>query len=437
MNMRRSVIYLFLTFTISCQNVNQSPICNLTNPTSGFEIEQGETITISAIAEDPDGTISEVIFYIDDVILGTLDSIPYDIIWNTSNEELGIHSIKANAKDNNGDESTDEIGITLVRNLPIVITQQIQNITTSSAVCGGNVSDEGGDIVTARGICWSTNESPTIDNSFTTDGGGPGVFSSSMDDLLPETLYFVRAYATNSLGTGYGQEIEFTTQALEYGSMIDIQGNTYKTTQIGSQIWMAENLRVTRYADGSPIPLVSDRLAWDSLEDNDLDKAYCWYDNDSLSYSQKYGALYTYAAAVNGTPWDGINHVQGVCPDGWHLPSKTEWFILEDYIKNLGYNFDVGTILKAKLGWFNRDGDPEGNGIDVYHFGGLPGGHIDWREQSSFADEGILGKWWCSMESPSSSHTVGLAYGLIYNNPNLGNFFEAKSGGISVRCIKD
>lgn len=436
-NMKWISVFLILFVINSCKTENQSPICNISNPGNEEEIQQGELLIISASAEDPDGTIAEVAFYIDDIRLGTSGSIPYSIAWNTDNEELGNHIIKAEAKDDVGDITSDEITVYMVHSVPFVTTNQVADITASGAICGGNVTGEGEDVVTARGICWSTVNSPTLVNKHTNDGSGTGEYSSSITELIPKTTYYVRAYATNTFGTGYGQEVEFTSGDLEYGTMQDVDGNSYNTTQIGSQIWMAENLRVTHFADGTPIPLVTDRNEWEKLGDNDTDKAYCWYDNDSLSYSKKYGALYTFAVAVNGTPWDGITDVQGVCPDGWHIPSKSDWFGLESYIKDLGYYFEVGTLLKAKAGWYNFNGDPEGSGTDVFHFGGLPGGQRNWREESAFSDEGIISIWWSSMEDPSSSHTVGQAYGLIFNNPNLANFHEAKSAGLSVRCMKD
>lgn len=95
--------------------------------------------------------------------------------------------------------------------LPTVATVSVSSITTSSAVSGGNVTANGGADITARGICWNTSSNPTIDNNKTTDGTGTGAFSSAMSDLTASTTYYVRAYATNSEGTAYGNEISFTT----------------------------------------------------------------------------------------------------------------------------------------------------------------------------------------------------------------------------------
>jgi hypothetical protein len=95
--------------------------------------------------------------------------------------------------------------------LPTVTTTTVSIITAISASGGGNVTSDGGAEVTARGICWSTSENPTTDDNHTTDGSGTGVFTSSMTELTPNTVYYVRAYATNQVGTAYGNEETFET----------------------------------------------------------------------------------------------------------------------------------------------------------------------------------------------------------------------------------
>ena len=103
------------------------------------------------------------------------------------------------------------------------------------------------------------------------------------------------------------------------GTVTDIDGNTYRTIKIEKQVWMAENQRVTHYSDGTTIPYITKKKAWASLKDNNSDKAYCFYKNKSNS---GYGVLYTYAAATNGNSSE--IKVQGIAPDGWHLPSDRD-----------------------------------------------------------------------------------------------------------------
>jgi hypothetical protein len=97
-------------------------------------------------------------------------------------------------------------------NLPTLTTADVTEIIKNTAICGGDITDEGGATVTARGVCWSTNENPTISDSKTQDGSGAGSFTSNIADFEPNTTYYVRAYATNSAGTGYGQQLSFQSE---------------------------------------------------------------------------------------------------------------------------------------------------------------------------------------------------------------------------------
>ena len=100
---------------------------------------------------------------------------------------------------------------TTLSDTPVVTTSAVTEITNISATCGGNVTISGGEAVTARGVCWSTSENPTTDDSKTSDGTGTGQFSSSLTGLSANTTYYIRSYATNSKGTAYGTQVTFTT----------------------------------------------------------------------------------------------------------------------------------------------------------------------------------------------------------------------------------
>jgi len=246
------------------------------------------------------------------------------------------YHVRAYATNSAGTAYGNDLTFTISPVLPTVTTGTTTPTSSTTASSGGNVTSDGGATVTARGVCWSTSQNPTISNSRTTNGSGTGTFTSSITGLSPNTTYYLRAYATNNEGTGYGNEVSFTTSdeiifnpSLTYGEVSDIDGNYYKTIQIGSQIWMAENLKTTRYNDGSNIPLVTDNTAWSNL----TTPGYCWYNNDAATYKNVYGALYNWYAVNTGK----------LCPSGWHVPSEYEWTLLVNY---LGGVYAAGGKLK-------------------------------------------------------------------------------------------
>lgn len=221
----------------------------------------------------------------------------------------------------------------------------------------------------------------------------------------------------------------FINQNLVF-KMQDIDKNDYPIVKIGNQIWMAENLRTTHYADGTEIILVENNEAWNSLLYTD--KAYCYFDN-SLNNLDTYGALYNWAAAMNGAVSSNNNpsEVQGVCPDGWHLPSDQEWTELIDFIGNEGHSGVEGRILKATTGWYDGNGDE--NGTDNYGFAALPGG---WREADGIYNYlETNGSYWTSTEFDEfEAKKFGMHY---YTNDVYRNGGYDKKIGNHVRCIKN
>lgn len=204
----------------------------------------------------------------------------------------------------------------LSKSIPVVSTDQVTDINAFGAKTGGNVSSDNGFFVLSKGVCWGLNANPTIEDSFTENGNGTGNFESEVSGLQGGKTYYLRAYATNNKGTAYGNTISFQTPSAQ-GTVTDKEGNVYATIVIGTQTWMAENLRSTKYPDGSSIG----------------QDGFYYYNND-ISNKSSYGCLYIWDVAMRGEA--ASNSVpsgrQGVCPQGWHIPSDEEWKILEKHI---------------------------------------------------------------------------------------------------------
>ena len=318
--------------------------------------------------------------------------------------------------------------------LPIVTTDTVSSITQTTAMCGGNITNEGGSDVTARGVCWNTSENPTLLNSHTEDGSGAGSFTSYITELAPGTQYFVRAYATNSEGTSYGEQMSFMT---DWGNtqITDYDGNTYSTVRIGEQIWMAENLKTTHYSNGTPLV---DGTGVTEISGDYTTKYWFVYD-DNPDNKSAYGLLYTWAAAMNGASGSAENPsgVQGVCPTGWHLPSDNEWKQLEIFIGmneteagNVGYRgTDEGGKLK-EAGYTNWN-EPNTSATNKSGFTALGAGHR--TNTNNYTNMKTGANFWSATNSGDQSWTRLLlsSTAQIYRWQYLNNF------GLSVRCVKD
>jgi uncharacterized protein (TIGR02145 family) len=328
--------------------------------------------------------------------------------------------VRAYAINEMGISYGETINFKTARNLqvPTVYTSIPREITTNSALLGGQIMDNGDTIVTERGIVYSLSENPTTADNKVTMGSGDGIFSGTIDGLEPNTTYYVRAYATNSEGTGYGGMESFTTSSGTQATVTDFDGNVYQTVTIGDQVWMAENLKTTKYNDGKDILNITDNTEWSNLTTD----AYCWYNND-IENKAIYGALYNWFAVNTGK----------LCPTGWHVPTDFEWKQLE---MELGLNqaqadmigwrgTDQGTYMKYTNYWTNN-----GNGINSIGFSALPGGF----RTSNFFWIGDAGYWWSSTERTDADAWIRI---LSYVYTNISRNYNWKYFGFSVRCVKD
>lgn len=306
--------------------------------------------------------------------------------------------------------------------LPKISTTDVKVISYTSATTGGIVINDGGVSIISRGVCWGLSANPTTANNKTTDGTGTGAFVSLLAELSTNSTYYAKAYATNIVGTVYGEEITFNIGVTNQGLQVqDIDGNTYKSVIIGDQVWMGENLKTTRYNDGTPIYLVSDGLIWESM----TTPAYCSYNNKAVNSNVRYGALYNWYTVNTGK----------LCPQKWHVPSDSEWKLMEINIlmdqyevENIGWRgTNQGDALKNNLGWHSPD-----NGTNKTGFSALPGGYINNSGEFVFLE--INGNWWSSTEFFEENAYYRRLY---YNESKIGRFNTYKTTGFSVRCIKD
>lgn len=309
--------------------------------------------------------------------------------------------------------------------LPDVTTTPVTGVLYTTALSGGTITYGGGAAILAAGVCWGVASDPTTGSLKTADGTGEGSFISSITGLTAGTLYYVRAYATNSVGTVYGNEYSFTTHvtginfnsSLVYGNLTDISGKTYKTIQIGSQVWMAENLKTTQYYDGTPIPLVTDNATWQNL----LTPAYCWFDNNQDFYENIYGAYYNWFAVASGK----------LCPIGWHVPSDTEWQHLVDF---LGGNNTAGSKIKetGTNNWVTANSDA----LNSSGFTGLPGG-LRGSLDGLFSGQGTFGGWWSSTEIDPSPLSAAWCRWIHADTAVIAHSQVFKIDGFNVRCLED
>ena len=311
---------------------------------------------------------------------------------------------------------------TTISGIPKLTTSEVLIKTYKSVVSGGEVSIDIDEEVTARGVCWNIDGDPTLEDDFTSDSLGIGSFVSMLDNLEKNTKYYLRAYATSSYGTGYGNEVEFEIEIAPGEDMTDSRnGKVYKTAQIGSQLWMAENLNY-----GTVIH--------DSVDatDNAIDEMYYYNNSDSLG--NIYGGLYLWDEMMQYTT---TVSTQGVCPDGWHLSSDEEWMKMESFL-----GMADSTVIKTSWRGTDDEGDklkevgtehwrsnPDGN--NESGFTALPGGRY---KEGVFEELGDLASYCIS----SSQSSAGAWYrGLIGTSGKIGRNHPYRDQGRSVRCIKD
>lgn len=296
--------------------------------------------------------------------------------------------------------------------IPEVSTSTTTDILSTSIKCGGIVVADGGEAVTEYGVCWSKIELPTLSDSTKVVGNGIAAFITELTALEPNTTYYVRAYAINSLGVAYGAQVSFKTLLTDPETVTDADGNVYHTVAIGNQTWMVENLKTTKYNDGTSIPLVADSYEWITLSA----PGYCWA-NNNIENKNYYGASYNYYAVSTGK----------LAPTGWHVPTESDWLALTAH---LGGTSSAGAALK-EVG-LNHWSTPNIGASNSSGFTALPGGYRS-PASGDFVNLYTRAVLWGGTEL----NGLGGRYIIENNSTNTDFSYYSKTFGFSVRCIKD
>jgi uncharacterized protein (TIGR02145 family) len=300
--------------------------------------------------------------------------------------------------------------------------------TTSASLIGQNWATMSGSINAAGGtykiafVYDTTTEYrfSAIADPDTATGSKYTTVNSNLTGLKAGTTYYYKVVAVTSADTTFGDEETFTTtnpgksiisfnSGLTYGSVTDADNNVYKTIIIGTQTWMAENLKTTRFNDGTDITFTPDATDWAGLSI----AGYCWYNNDSVAY----GALYNWYTASKSN----------ICPSGWHVPTDEDWTILSNFV---GGENVAGEKLKepGTTHWLTTDIST----ANEAGFTALPGGYR--FAEGTYGNIRRYGYWWSSTESSASQ---AFCMNILSTDSNFNRTSSSKNSGFSVRCLKD
>jgi uncharacterized protein (TIGR02145 family) len=414
------IVLLLLSCDPQERNNPFDPACpkQLFTPTNFLAVQEENTVKLTWSSPSANFTGFKITKCVDNGDIITLGQQPKDssqlIDMNITGGQQHVYTIVAYA----GNNESYSLNAQVTPLLPAsVLTNSPSLVGTKNATFNGSINSNGGSQITERGFCWSLNINPTIADNKIINQSGLNNFNEVIIGLNANTNYYVRAYAINNQGISYGNQQSFAT--LGYGSVTDIDNNVYSTITVGSQVWMVENLKTTKYNYGASIPNITS--SWGSIQNG----AYCWYNND-ISNKNIYGALYNFFAV----------RTNYLAPNGWHIPTKDEWLILINYLG--GYYVAGG---KMKEVGFTHWTYPNTNATDIVGFKGLPGGSLNnVMGVNNFIGLNTEGSWWSS-----SSYNSGYAYYtyLSYAHGQASSLWsnfplsDDVRKGFSVRCVKD
>jgi uncharacterized protein (TIGR02145 family) len=310
--------------------------------------------------------------------------------------------------------------ITTLNCAGVSVNGSLNNVTAASNVSflisysGGNGRPYSSQSISSTGVVGLT---ATLQvGSFATGNGSLIFIVSGTPSSLGNALFSLNIAGQICSGSMVVQALT-TTIGISGADIADAENNTYKTVTIGTQQWMAENLKVSKYNDGTNIPNEPNDTQWSQLTTG----AWAYYNND-VANNAKYGKLYNWYAVSSTT-----NGNKNVCPTGWHIPTDAEWTILTDYLA--GTNVAGGKMKEVGTTRWNS---PNTDATNTSLFTGLPGGFRDANGYYNYI--GYYGYWWSSTEYDTNiawDRDLGLNLGIVFRSD------FSKLYGLSVRCLRD
>lgn len=417
-------ILLVITLASGCKKTPQ-PQCIITNPNNLESFAIGDTITVTAEILSYNEFIWSISLHVNNELKSTDFQPPYSFKLPTNDYLSGEYNLKVIVDKVSEISLSDEITIKLQALLPearfLHITHDIHTPVTY------HFYDNSTNIPTSWLWDFGDGTTSTKQNPFHTYNS-PGSYSVSFT-------------ASNEAGTATIHEpylIKTWSHCPETPAVIDIFDNQYPTVKIGDQCWMQENLRTPMYPNGEWIPYVNDSSEWAAL--SSADPAICIYD---FPHGEQYGILYNYRAATADN-WQNDNEEgQGICPDGWRLPTSEDYLIMQNYLLQQGYNWDRSTernklaiSMASEEDWQHSIGEgtpgylSESNNTSGFDM--LPSGSR--TSVAAFNNQFLYADLWTASLSGNDSlvHTIQIQY----NKQELMNQTTKMCYGLPVRCIK-
>ena len=315
---------------------------------------------------------------------------------------------------------------------PTLSTEAATDITETSATLNGVIAIESDNCDVPnnaeQGFVYSTEIQPTLED-IQVNVNGTNI-STTVEGLTPNTTYYVRSFLTNTIGDFYGDEIDFMTAE---ASLVNCDGNPIPSIVYGTQEWTVENACHITYRDGTPIPEVTDNTEWQNLTTG----AWSYYDNDPTK-----PRLYNWYAVAGIHDADPNTPNKEFAPEGWHVPSDTEWTTLENYLIANGYNYD-GTITENKIaksmasttGWFSSTGEGNvGNDQSSNNSSGFNAFPEGYRNVNGYSINNNIVFFWSSTEYNTNNAWTRCLYNY-YSYLWRSNTYN--QNGFLVRFVRD